>query len=177
MKTRNLILCAFFAVLTAACSWIAAPLPFTPVPINLATLAVFVTGGLLGKKYGAISMAVYAALGACGAPVFSGFTSGMGIIAGPTGGYIIGYIAAAFVIGLVTEKASFRGCLLVANIAGTAACYTLGTIWFMLLTGTHFLSALLLCVIPYLPGDALKIISAAILVKRLRSAVSLDYAH
>ena len=85
-------LTALLAAVTAACSWISVPLPFTPVPINLATLAVFLAGGLLGAKYGSISIITYVLLGAIGVPVFNSFTGGIGIITGPTGGYIIGYI-------------------------------------------------------------------------------------
>ena len=70
MKTKMMILCALFAALTAVCSMISIPLPFTPVPINLATLSVFLAGGLLGSKYGSASQLVYVALGAVGLPVF-----------------------------------------------------------------------------------------------------------
>ena len=133
----------------AICSFITIPLGFTPVPINLATLGVFLTGGILGKKYGSISLIVYILLGAVGVPVFAGFKGGLGVLAGPTGGYIIGYLAAAFLTGLLVElvftktgtdsgqrstKSStsrFIGIIL-AMIAGLAACYALGTAWFMI---------------------------------------------
>ena len=95
-KTTALVLCGIFAALMAICSFITIPLGFTPVPINLATLGVFLTGGILGKKYGSISLIVYILLGAVGVPVFAGFKGGLGVLAGPTGGYIIGYLAAAF---------------------------------------------------------------------------------
>ena len=73
------------AAVCAVCSWISVPLPFTPVPINLGTLAVFLTAGLLGWKYGTLSVLVFVLLGAAGLPVFHGFTGGIGIITGPTG--------------------------------------------------------------------------------------------
>ena len=95
-NTASLVLCGLFAALTAICSYITIPLGFTPVPINLATLAVFLAGGLLGKKYGTASIAVYVMMGAVGIPVFAGFQGGVGVLAGPTGGFIAGYIAAAF---------------------------------------------------------------------------------
>ena len=107
-KTTMLILCGIFAAVTAICSLITIPLGFTPVPINLGTLAVFLTGGVLGKKYGTLSMTVYVLLGAAGVPVFSGFRGGLGVLAGPTGGYIIGYIAAVLVIGLLADRISYR---------------------------------------------------------------------
>lgn len=170
-KTVNLLLCALFAALTSVCSFISIPLPFTPVPVNLATLSVFLAGGLLGLKYGTISQAVYLLLGAAGVPVFHNFTGGLGILAGPTGGYILGYIAAAFLTGLVINlfggKLSWP-VLILAMITGLAACYTLGTLWFMVLTGTGLAPSLASCVVPFLPGDGLKILAAGILLRHLR---------
>lgn len=172
MKTKMMILCALFAALTAVCSMISIPLPFTPVPINLATLSVFLAGGLLGPKYGSISQLVYVILGAVGLPVFHNFTSGIGIVTGPTGGYIIGYVAAAWLIGFLSEKIG-RGFYknIASMAAGLAVCYTLGTLWFMYLTSTGLTAALIACVVPFLPGDAIKIASGAILVKKLHQLV------
>ena len=175
-KTTYMALCGLFAALTAVCSYISIPLGFTPVPVNLATLAVFLAGGLLGKKYGTISLSVYALLGAVGVPVFAGFRGGLSVLAGPTGGYIIGYIVAAFIIGLIIEKAlqpeqSYGRQILVcvvAMIAGLAACYALGTLWFIVSTGTGVMASLVACVFPFLPGDALKIAAASILVQKLK---------
>lgn len=172
MKTKMMILCALFAALTAVCSMISIPLPFTPVPINLATLSVFLAGGLLGSKYGALSQLVYVVLGAVGLPVFHNFTGGLGIITGPTGGYIIGYVAAAWLIGFLAEKTG-RGFYrnIVGMAAGLAVCYALGTLWFMYLTSTGLTAALMLCVVPFLIGDAIKIGAGAILVKKLHRLV------
>lgn len=209
-------LTALLAAVTAACSWISVPLPFTPVPINLATLAVFLAGGLLGAKYGSISIIIYVLLGAIGVPVFHSFTGGIGIITGPTGGYIIGYIPAALFTGLVSDsvfriakqrsetenpvektaeaksgtpdrisyhdtsghasnapdknkKEAVRYFILeFGMIVGLALCYTLGTAWYMHISGIGLAAALLTCVIPFLIGDALKITAAVILVKKIR---------
>ena len=110
LKTNRLILCAFFATLTVVGTIISIPLPFSPVPINMALLSVFLAGSLLGAKFGALSQLVYICLGAAGLPVFSKFSGGAAILAGPTGGYIIGYIVAAFFVGLITQKSvSFGG--------------------------------------------------------------------
>lgn len=163
-KTLYLVLCGLFAALTAICSFINIPLGFTPIPVNLGTLAVFLTGGILGKKYGTISMTVYVLLGAVGVPVFSGFRGGLGVLAGPTGGYIIGYVAAAFVIGLLIDKLPNWLSMLI----GLTICYILGTAWFMISTGTALWASLVSCVFPFLIGDALKIFVAALLVKKLR---------
>ena len=185
-KTSMMALCGLFAAVTTVCAWISIPLGFTPVPINLATLAVFLTGALLGPKYGAISMVVYTLAGAVGAPVFSQFTGGFGIIAGPTGGYIIGYIAAAFITGLLISVLQGNGRVSAsgkqdyfisiaiyafAMICGLAACYALGTAWFMFSTHTGFAAAMVMCVIPFLPGDAIQIIVATLLARRLKKFI------
>lgn len=175
-KTAYMALCGLFAALTAVCSYIFIPLGFTPVPVNLATLAVFLAGGLLGCRYGTISLVVYTLLGAAGVPVFSEFRGGLSVLAGPTGGYIIGYIAAALIIGLLldrwlvgskSKKTELLLCV-IAMIAGTLACYTLGTLWFIISTHTGVWASLTMCVIPFLPGDALKIAAGALLVQKLR---------
>jgi biotin transport system substrate-specific component len=172
MKTKMMILCALFAALTAVCSMISIPLPFTPVPINLATLSVFLAGGLLGSRYGFLSQLVYIILGAVGLPVFHNFSGGLGIITGPTGGYIIGYAAAAWLIGFLADKAGrefYKN--IIGMTAGLAVCYGLGTFWFMVLTSTGFAAALMMCVVPFLIGDAVKIAAGAILVKKLHRLV------
>ena len=177
-----LLLAALMAAVCAVCSWISIPLPFTPVPLNLGTLAVFLAGGLLGWRYGSISVLVFVLLGAAGLPVFHGFTGGVGIITGPTGGYIAGYIVAAFLTGLMTDtyfkghsfdssKAAVYTVLALAMTLGLAACYALGTAWFMHISSTDFKAALIMCVVPFLPGDAVKIAAAAILVRKLRPFV------
>lgn len=168
--THKLTLCALFAALTAICSQIQIPLPM--IPINLALLSVHLAGTLLGAKYGSLSMAVYVVLGLVGVPVFSSFTGGPGILFGKTGGYIVGYILAAFVVGMLTQKTklgkSFWG-LCVAMVAGVLACYALGTLWFMMITHMTLWVTLGYCVVPFLPGDALKILLAALLTQKLKS--------
>ncbi len=171
-KTKQLIICSLFAALTAILSQISIPLPFTPVPINLATLSVLLAGALLGKKVGAISQVVYALLGVIGLPVYANFMSGIGVILGPTGGYIIGYIIAAFVVGIIIEKSNnslmtyiFSMCL------GMISCYILGTAWFMYVTGNNLMSSLVMCVFPFIPGDIIKIILGAFLAKRLHNKI------
>jgi biotin transport system substrate-specific component len=168
MKIKNIILYALFAALTAVLSQIAIPLPVTPVPINLATLAVFMAGGLLGANGGAISQAVYAIIGAIGIPVFAKFTGGLNILVGPTGGYIVGYIVAAWIVGFIISKAGKKFYVYVISmVVGLFACYAIGTAWFMFITKNGLVQALLMCVVPFLIGDALKIILGSFLVKRL----------
>lgn len=173
VKTKNLILIAIFAAITAVLSQIVFPLPFTPVPISLATFSVFMAGGLLGSAKGGASQLVYVLLGAAGAPVFAKLSGGFGIITGPTGGYIVGYIVAAFVIGLIKSRLpKVIWCYAIAMAIGALCYFTLGTIWFMSLTGCKLDAALTMCVLPYIPGDLLKIALAAFLVKRLEKRIN-----
>ena len=157
---------ALFAALTALFTCIS--IPIGPVPINLATLSVLLAGALLGARWGAISQLIYVALGAVGLPVFSGFSGGLGKLLGPTGGYIVGYVLGAFVIGAITER--FGRDLVPLSVAaalGYATLYLTGTLYFLWLTGSGLLYAFGLCVFPFLPGDAAKIALGHILVRRL----------
>lgn len=217
-KTAYLVLCGLFAALTAICAYINIPLGFTPIPMNLAMLAVFLSGGILGKKYGTVSIIVYVLMGAAGLPVFAGFQSGLAVIVGPTGGFLAGYIATAFIVGFsldIYEKRHVSGgkahamcqmshgsgemshtmcqgshcsgetshalchnphaskhrklALCIASMfLGLIVCYTLGTLWFMMLTGTGLYASLAACVLPFIPGDIIKIIAASLLTMRLR---------
>lgn len=110
-KQKAMIFAALFASLTAAVSFFKIPLPFTPVPVTLQTLMVLLSGAMLGSSYGALAMIVYLILGIIGLPVFSGGTSGFGVIAGPTGGYLLSYPFAAFVIGWIIQTKKVKGFL------------------------------------------------------------------
>lgn len=177
MKTKMLILSAIFAAVTAVCSQIIIPL--APVPINLGTLAVFLAAGLLGPKYGTLSTTVYVLLGLVGVPVFAGFKGGPGVLAGPTGGYIIGYIVMAAVSGLLLVRLCGNGRqesytypkTAVSLASGLAFCYLLGSIWFYIISGWTIGKVLMSCVIVFLPGDALKIAAASFLIRRVRPQV------
>lgn len=174
-KTTRLMLAALFTALTAICAYVSIPLPFTPVPVTLATLAVTLSGALLGPKYGVLSQVVYLLLGAAGVPVFHNFTGGLGILTGPTGGYLIGYLTMAFLTGLIlglAKKDTSLPVIAVAMIVGLCSCYLLGTVWFMVSSGTALVPSLLSCVIPFLPGDALKTIAGCFLIKKLRPVLN-----
>ncbi len=165
--TLQLVFCALFAALTAVMSQFS--IPIGPVPINLATLSVFIAGAVLGAKYGALSQLVYVLLGAVGLPVFSNFSGGVGVIVGPTGGYILGYIAAAWLVGLLSEH--FGGnvlVLVISMVAGLLLCYLMGTVWFITVTKKDVWVSLTLCVFPFLIGDAVKIAAAIAVVPQLK---------
>ncbi|HCQ68331.1 MAG TPA: biotin transporter BioY [Subdoligranulum sp.] len=142
--------------------------PIGAIPISLANFVICLTAWLLGPKFGTLSVVIYLAIGLIGVPVFSGYGAGLAKVAGPTGGYLVGYLLLAFIGGLFIEKS--KGQPVIAGIGlvlGDAACYVLGTIWFMILTGADLVSALGWCVLPYLPGDAVKIVLAAVLTMQL----------
>jgi biotin transport system substrate-specific component len=171
-STTYMVMCGLFAALNAICAQIFIPLAFTPVPVNLGTLGVFLTGGLLGRKYGVISIGVYVLLGAAGVPVFAGFRGGLGVLAGPTGGYILGYLLAVLIVGMILDKGYAKLSLRVLSMAaGLAACYCFGTLWFMVSTGTGFDAAFVSCILPFIPGDIVKILAASFLIKRLRPRI------
>lgn len=170
MRTKDLTAAALLAALTAVCSQLLLPTPWG-VPVSLGTLAVFLAAGLLGARGAAVSMLIYLTLGVVGVPVFAGFRGGPGVLAGPTGGYLVGYLAAAALGGLLCDRLpQMKYRLPLAFACGLAVCYAFGTVWFVFSTETPASAALALCVLPYLPGDAAKIAVAAALCKRIKKA-------
>lgn len=126
-----------------------------------------------GEKFGTLSMVLYILLGAIGLPVFAMGKGGFSVLAGPTGGYIIGYVFMAFITGWFAEKYPQRkGMLLVGMVTGNLICYIFGTVWFMLVTQTAFWEALMLCVVPFLPGDAVKIVAAMLLSVKINKIIT-----
>lgn len=169
MKKNNitsLILCAFFAALSAVLAQIS--ISIGPIPIAFTHISVFICAGILGAKYGAISQSVYVLLGAVGVPVFAGFKGGAAAILGPTGGFIFGYIACVLIAGLIMDKFGRKiWAAMLAMAAGLLVNYVFGTIWFVILLKSDIITALTACVFPFLIGDVLKIILSAVLVNRL----------
>lgn len=165
------------AAIIAVCSQIA--IPFA-VPFTLQTFAVCTTAGLFGAKRGTISVLIYILLGAAGVPVFSGFRGGISALLGVTGGYIIGFIFTALIIGTVSDKFNRKPLpLVISMIFGLAVCYIFGTIWFMSMyaknTGTIGISAVLsMCVIPFIIPDIIKIACAAFLCGRVGKHLKLQ---
>ena len=175
MKTKDMTLIAVMAALIC----IAGPLviPAGPIPLSLATFAVYLAGAVLGKKRGTLAVALYLLIGIIGVPVFSGFSGGFQKLAGVTGGYLAGYLPCAFLSGLGaegSEKRRRKWILPAMMTAGTAVLYALGTAWFMIHTGNAVSAALSLCVIPFLPGDAVKIAAAALLAPTLRRSIGMS---
>jgi len=162
VKTRRMILCALFAALTAVCAQVV--IPMGPVPVNLALLPLLICGALLPMRYALAAALVYIGMGTAGLPVFAGMAGGPGILLGPTGGYIIGYVLCVAVTSLLMGKGVKRP---VAMVVGVAACYALGTPWLMVSAGMSLPQALLSGVVPFILGDILKVFLASYLAKRL----------
>ncbi len=165
LTVRNMVFIALFAAIIC----VLAPFSFNvgPIPITLGTFAIYLAGALLGSKKGVIAVSVYILLGAIGLPVFSGFKGGFGVLFGVTGGYIIGYILMALLTGVFSEKG--KKLLPVGMVLGTVALYAFGTVWYMVLTGSDLATALMLCAVPFLPGDALKIAAVSAIAIPLKS--------
>ena len=159
--TRKLTRCALFAAMMALCAWIGVPLGHTV--FTMQTFGVLLALGLLGGKRGTVSILCYLFLGAAGLPVFSGFRGGIGAILGPTGGYLWGFLATGLVFWAL-EKWSRP----LAMIAGIIACYACGTVWYMTYTGGALAAVLAQTVLPYLIPDAVKLILALRLTRRLK---------
>lgn len=157
---------AMFAALIAVCSILS--IPIGSVPVTLQTFAVCLSAALLGWKCGVLSVLVYILLGAAGLPVFAGMAGGVGVLIGPTGGYIVGFLPTAALIGLVAERSGRRALpLALSMIGGVLICYAVGTAWFTAVTARGIGESLLLCVVPFLIPDALKIAAAMLLSNRL----------
>ncbi|HVL97931.1 MAG TPA: biotin transporter BioY [Egibacteraceae bacterium] len=152
------------ALLTAAASQLRIPLGFSPVPITGGTFAVLLTAAALGPARAAAGQATYLLLGAVGLPVFSGWTGGVSYLVGPSGGYLVGFVVAATVVGACARRGWDRGPLgMAATFAlGSLVIYALGVPWLAFVGGYGVVEALGLGVAPFLVGDALKAVAAAL---------------
>lgn len=169
---KDLVFTAMFTALIAVCSIIS--IPIGEVPITLQTFAICLAAAMLGWKRGTLSVLIYILLGAVGVPVFAGMSGGIGILAGPTGGYIIGFILTALAVGFAADKWQRKALpLTIAMVIGVLLCYAVGTVWFMVVTKMHLGESLMLCVVPFLIPDAVKIALAMILSNRLSKVVTL----
>lgn len=156
-STVGLVFMALFAAVTC----ILAPLsvPIGPVPISLTNLVIYFSVYILGWKRGTLTYIVYLLIGFAGLPVFSGFTGGVGKLAGPTGGYLVGFIFTAAISGIFFEKFKDKKVLgFIGMILGIAVAYAFGTAWFCISTGSTVAAALALCVFPFIIGDIVKMI-------------------
>ena len=172
LSTRAMV---YTALLTAVlCAVAPMTISIGPIPLSLATLVMYIAAATLSWKNGLLSVVLYVALGAIGLPVFSNFEGGFHKIAGVTGGFIIGYIPLSIVVGIISDRFSANRLLeILGMVIGTALLYVCGLVWFMLQTGANLGSALMVCVLPFLVGDAIKITIACIIAPALRAVVAM----
>lgn len=171
IRTKQMVLIALMTAVTCVLGPLSIPLPFSPVPISLTNFAIFLAIFILGMKNGTISFIIYLLLGAVGVPVFSSFRGGLQVLAGPTGGYLIGFIFLALIMGFALDHFGRKLVpTIIGMIIGMAVCYAFGTVWLAKLLSLSFKEGLMMGVIPYLPGDAAKIIIAAIVGPKLYGA-------
>ena len=163
---RAIVHASLFAALTAVGAYVA--IPIGPVPFVLQNLFVFLAGLLLGARWGAVSVGLYLLAGVCGLPVFAGGTGGIGRFAGPTGGFLVGYLPAVALIGwMARPRAGGIGRDVAAMLLGMSALYACGVPWLAVVTGLPIEKALA-GMLPFLPGDAVKIVAAAAIARSLR---------
>ncbi len=171
MKTKNLALCGLFSALLVISAWLS--LPFGDSPITMQTFALFLCLGTLGGKLGTISVFTYLLLGAVGFPAFSGFRGGIGVLLDATGGYLLGFLAAALLDWLFTALWGYSPAVRLLSMAlGLFFCYAFGSAWFSVLylqKGNALTMQFILvkCVLPYLLPDTLKLLLAWQLSGRL----------
>ncbi len=173
ISLRGMAYASMFGALTALGAYIMIPLP--PVPVTMQTLFVDLAGALLGGYLGALSQVVYILLGVVGLPVFSGGKAGAGVLLGPTGGYLIGFVVGAFVIGKLTALRHKPGLvwLVFSMSLGIAVVYLLGIAQLMFVAKLDLAGAIAVGLLPPLPGDILKIVVAALICRKVREHIRL----
>ena len=162
---------AAFACFVGVAAQLAVPLPITPVPLTMQTLFVVLAGIVLGARNGCYAMLTYVALGAAGAPVFANFSGGLHVLAGPTGGYIVSFPAAAAISGYISER--FRGgrpAIFLASLSGLALILAAGSSYLMMLGGLSLSRALSLGALPFVAGELVKAAIATFLSAAQRPA-------
>lgn len=167
----KVVLALGLAALTGVAAQVRVPLPFTPVPITLQTFVVLLAGIALGVRYGGLSQALYVGIGLAGVPWFQGGGAGVGHLLGPTGGYLVGFVAAAAFVGLLTARfgraRQLPGLLVVLVVANFVVIYGFGLPWlFVWLTAVKgatvtLVELLTLGLFPFVPGDVVKLLAAA----------------
>jgi biotin transport system substrate-specific component len=158
-----------FILATALGAYVRIPLPFTPVPITLQTFFVILSGAVLGRRLGGLTQGFYVFLGVSGMPIFQGYGAGLAHLAGPTGGYLAGFVVASYIVGAFTRREN-PGLLRIlgAMTAGLAGLFACGLTWLVVGYKMSPAQALLLGFVPFVPGAVLKIAAAAWIYSKLR---------
>ena len=173
---KRFVMIALMSAIISVLSPLSIVIPISPVPISLATFAIYLTTYILGAKYGTISTLIYILLGMIGLPIFTAFTGGVAKIFGPTGGYIIGYIFLAIIAGVIIEtNYDSIGVSFLGMIIGTIVLYLIGTMWLSFVAHMTFKEAILAGVAPFIPGDVVKMIIACIAGRKIRTVLIKAY--
>ena len=169
LPLQSVVYAAMFSALTAVGAFFAIPV-FT-VPITLQNLFTTLAGLLLGARAGALSQITYILIGLAGLPVFAGGKAGLGVLLGPTGGYLIGFVLGAFTIGKLAEVRRHPPAwwLLVSALVGHLVIYGAGIAWLSFIAHISLKKAAVVGLLPFLPGDVLKCIVATIVARKIRS--------
>ncbi|HHV62693.1 MAG TPA: biotin transporter BioY [Firmicutes bacterium] len=172
-SARSIILAGLFGALTAVGAVVTIPLPWTPVPFSLQVLFVLLSGIVLGGKLGAMSQAIYIILGVIGLPVFSGGHAGPGVLVGPTGGYLLGFVVAPLVVSMVAGRGRREGTWsglkdFAGTLLGVVVIYIFGASQLALVANLTPSRAISLGVLPFIAGDVVKAFLATWLARHLR---------
>ncbi|MGE5586753.1 MAG: biotin transporter BioY [Clostridia bacterium] len=182
-STGSLTRVAFFAALTSVLAFISIPLPFSPVPVTAQSFGAMLAGLLLDPGEAASSQVLYVLLGVAGMPVFAGNSSGLGVLTGPTGGYLWGFVAGAYVIALLTRRGTnvkppgTAFSILASVVGGVIVVYVLGVLQLSIVTRLPLGKAIVAGALPFIPGDLLKACAAGLAGSRLRRALRASHAH
>ena len=178
MNVATMTRVALMAAVTAVAAQIAIPLPFSPVPFTLQVPAVVLSGFLLGPRHGALAQAIYVLVGAVGVPVFAGFKGGLGVIFGPTGGYLLSYPLAAAVAALAayavarSDRRRALASSFLWGVAALAVIYAIGAVWLSMVTDLPLAVAVAQGVLPFVVFDLVKIVLAALVAVATAPAIA-----
>lgn len=165
-KSKGIIICALFAAIISITAPISVPLGGVPVTLSLFTVAL--TAFFAGSKKAVVAVMVYMLAGSVGLPVFSGFRGGLGTIMSPTGGFILSYVLVAAILGIRTKT---KKGLVIAITSALFVCYALGTMWYMFVSNTSAVTALAVCVVPFVVLDVIKLYGAYVIAKNMRRRI------
>lgn len=170
-SVKGIVYAALMGALTAVGAYIVIPLP--PVPITAQTFFLNLSAVLLGGPLAALSQVIYLLLGIVGMPVFSGGKAGLGVLFGPTGGYLIGFAASALLMGIIVQKKKSAGIFwyIFAMTVGMAVIYAFGIIQLSFISNLTLKKALIAGALPFIPGDIIKVLLAAIVASRLKGRI------
>lgn len=171
INTKELVICSMFAAITAILAQIAIPIPFSTVPLTMQVFAVTISGLVLGAKKGFITQFIYVLLGAIGLPVFAQMSGGLGALFGYTGGFIMTFPLMALVVGYVSDKFNSIFPIIISMFLALLITYTFGTLWYSFIAGVEFKKGLMVCVVPFILSDIVKVIFASYIGLKVKNEI------